>query len=214
MSCANCSDFCRVAFEAEEGLTKYVQCWECERGQTIMGIGPRYHGAELAQFPTHSEALRVWRGTPPGWYLFGGVGRGKTHLAAAICRHQASRGRTARLLSSAQLLELLKQTYDRGSQQAEQALFDLKRYEEAEVVVIDDLGAERATEWAEGELNRWIDAFWVRNAALVVTSNLDIGQLGEHIGARIASRIAGMTTPLPLAGPDRRFGPTALGIAT
>jgi len=213
VTCSNCQDFCRVAFDVGEPQTKYVPCWECERGQRIMGIGPRYHGAEVRQFPPHSEALLAWRGKAPGWYLFGGVGRGKTHLAAAIARNQASRGRSVRFLSSANLLEFIKATYDKGSERADQALYDLARYEEADVVIIDDLGAERSTEWAEGELTRWIDGFYNREAALVVTSNLDLDQLGKQLGPRIASRIAGMTMPLPLTGPDRRFQPPPFEIA-
>lgn len=211
MSCPNCQDFCRVAFDGEGGLTKYVQCWECERGQSIMGLGSRYYGAEVRQFPGQAEALLAWRGRAPGWYVFGGVGRGKTHLAAAICRHQASRGRSARFLSSARLLETIKLTFEAESR--EEARYTLKRYEEADVVVIDDLGAERATEWAETELTRWIDGFYEREAALVVTSNLDIDQLGKHLGARIASRVAGMTAPLQLTGPDRRLQPPPLELA-
>lgn len=205
MTCANCGGCCRVPFDAPDGLTKYVACWECDRGQRAMGVGPLFFGAVLAAGEVGAE-LERWPGTPPGWYLHGAVGRGKTYLASAICRHQASRGRSARFLSSARLLELIKQTFESSPTDVrEQAQYSLTRYADADVVVLDDLGAEHGTEWAESELTKWVDGFYERDAALVVTSNLDFGQLTARLGQRIASRIAGMTQPLVLGGPDRRL---------
>ncbi len=206
MTCPECHDSLRVRFDAPGGLARYVTCWECDRGQRIMGIGPRFHGAELDTCGPGGETLRKWDGRHPGWYLYGQVGRGKTYLAVAVCRHQAKRGRTVRLLSSARLLETIKATFAGNSDEVrDKARFTLECFAESDVVVLDDLGAELDTSWAESELGQWIDGFYERDAALVVTSNLRVADLVQRLGQRLGSRIIGMTEPLELTGPDRRM---------
>lgn len=206
MTCPNCGDGCRVPFGGANGPRKYVACWLCERGQRTMGIGRHFYGADLRQGGEVGAQLLVWPGTLPGHYLHGGVGRGKTYLASAVCRHQASQGRTARFLSSARLLELIKATFDSNpTEDRENASYALRHYADADVVVLDDLGAEHNTEWAEAELMKWIDGFYERETALVVTSNLTERELMERLGRRIGSRVIGMTEALELTGPDRRI---------
>jgi len=208
MSCSNCFDQIRVPFERPDGTTRYVPCWECERGQSLMGIGQHFHGAALDPASQRDRGLMAWPGTPPGWYLYGDVGRGKTYLAAAICRAKAAVGRRVRFISSKRLLDTIKLTFDDASR--EHGRYALAQLAEADIVVLDDLGVELATEWAETELTGWIDGFYERDTALVVTSNLDLGELAARLGERIASRIVGMTQAIELTGPDRRLrGPMA-----
>jgi len=203
MSCSNCGDQIRVPFEQPDGTTRYVSCWECERGQLLMGLGQHFHGAALDSGSQRDRGLLAWPGTAPGWYLYGGVGRGKTHLAAAICRARARAGLRVRMLSSKRLLDTIKLTYDDASR--EQGRYELTRLAEADIVALDDLGAELGTEWAETELFAWLDGIYQRDAALVVTSNLDLGDLAAKLGERIASRLVGMTQAIELTGPDRRM---------
>lgn len=203
MACSTCFDQVRVPFEQPDGTTRYVSCWDCERGQLLMGIGPHFHGAALDRTSQRDRGLLSWPGTPPGWYLYGDTGRGKTHLAAAICRAKAEAGLRVRFLTSKRLLDTIKLTFDDASR--EQGRYALAQLAEADIVVLDDLGAELGTEWAESELTDWVDGFYERNTALVATSNLDLGEMAAKLGERIASRIVGMAQAIELTGPDRRM---------
>jgi DNA replication protein DnaC len=202
--CTSCRNIGWLAFESPNRAARFAPCGDCETGLRVIGIPPQFHRASLSDSTSPGRQLAAWRGRMPGWLLYGGVGRGKTHLAAAICRDQAARGRSPRFLSSARLLALIKATFD--AETRPEAAARLEEYEQADVVVLDDLGAEHETDWAEAELTMWVDGFYERGAALVVTTNLTIPQLTAQLGRRIASRIVGMTLPLHLTGPDRRMG--------
>jgi DNA replication protein DnaC len=201
--CQNCRGLSWLRFDQPGGGATNAPCWECESGKQLMGLGPQFWEASLADNAQVGVRLKAWDGRLPGWYLHGETGVGKTHLAAAVCRDQASKGRTPRLLSSARLLRLIKATFDRESRP--EAAAALESLSEARLVVLDDLGAEHNTGWAEAELTLWVDGFYERGAALIVTSNLRYEGLADRLGMRIASRIIGMTRPLHLTGGDRRM---------
>ena len=73
-------------------------------------------------------------------------------------------------------------------------------------LILDDLGAERITEYAAEGLYLLIDR-WHRNCktGLIATSNLSPGELAEKIGDRIVSRLMEICPPQKLEGGDRRI---------
>ena len=85
----------------------------------------------------------------------------------------------------------------------------LKRAERYDLLALDDLGAERATDWALETLTRLIDTRTMRGLPTVITSNYRLGELrdlwGGVTGQRIASRIAGACDIAHLGGEDRRL---------
>lgn len=179
-------------------------CWKCENGMAWMGIGARFYGARLTDFPTAlTDPLRAWNQQAPGWLLSGGVGGGKTHLAAALCHHLAGLYVPTRMVKAPGLLQMIRRTYDRDT--ADDARYDLRRLDEARVLVLDDLGTERVTDWAQEQLHTLVDGWYEAGRPLVVTTNLDLEQLAAQLGDRIASRLSEMTQPLVLKAPDRRL---------
>lgn len=74
----------------------------------------------------------------------------------------------------------------------------------ADGLVIDDVGAERVSEWSSSAVYNLISQRINRRRAMVVTSNLSLDEIGRRIDPRLASRLAGLTV-LTLAGPDRRI---------
>jgi DNA replication protein DnaC len=169
-----------------------------------MGIGQRFREARLADFPAAVvEPLERWDHKAPGWLLTGGVGAGKTHLAAALCHHLAKLHVPARMVKAPGLLQMIRRTYDRDT--ADDARYDLRRLDEARVLVLDDLGTERVTDWAQEQLHTLVDGWYEAGRPLMVTTNLDLEQLAAQLGDRIASRLSEMTRPLVLKAPDRRL---------
>lgn len=154
-----------------------------------------------ADSPLGREAYRRFlagRGT----YLFGEPGRGKTYAAACCVRLAAEAGRKAKLVTVPMLLEQARAGYDGGDRLA------LERARGYELLALDDLGMERATEWTMETLSALIDHRTSRGLPTVVTSNFALGRLRDRWGGiegdRLASRLAGACERVEVKGADRR----------
>lgn len=73
------------------------------------------------------------------------------------------------------------------------------------VLVLDDLGAEKSTEWSMATLFTIINRRYENIAPTIITSNLSLDELSRHIGDRITSRIVGMCRVIEFKGKDRRI---------
>lgn len=142
-----------------------------------------------------------------GAYLWGEPGRGKTYAAAHAVRVavEGSRGSKvpAKLVSARQLLDSIRDGFSGGDRGA------LRRAETVPLLALDDLGAERPTDWAIETITGLIDARTAEGLPTIVTSNYSLGQLrglwGGMPGARIASRLGGACERIEVTGPDRRL---------
>lgn len=77
------------------------------------------------------------------------------------------------------------------------------------LLMVDDLGAAKASEWTEELTYRLVNYRYDRLLPTIFTTNLPIGELRTVLGDRVASRLAQMTDRVVLTGPDRRRQPTA-----
>lgn len=142
-----------------------------------------------------------------GAYLWGEPGRGKTYAAAHAIRVavESSRGSKlpAKLVSAKHLLDSIRDGFNGGDRDA------LRRAEAVPLLALDDLGAERTTDWAIETLGSLIDARTAEGLPTIVTSNYSLGQLrelwGGMPGARIASRLGGACERIEVTGRDRRL---------
>ena len=73
------------------------------------------------------------------------------------------------------------------------------------VLIIDDLGANKATEWVRQITYYIINEREQRMLPIVITSNFSLEEIAEQIDSRISSRIAGMCKSIKLSGKDRRL---------
>jgi DNA replication protein DnaC len=126
--------------------------------------------------------------------LAGGVGTGKTHLAAAIVQAALAQGRNALFISAIGYLEHLKSTFEKRRTDLYQEMVDhVKR---VSCLAIDDFGAEKPSEWAMERLYDVINARVERKGQTIVTTNFpNSSALMRHISSdffgarRIASRL-------------------------
>ena len=80
----------------------------------------------------------------------------------------------------------------------------LDRLAQVDLLHIDDLGAERRTEWVLEQLYSIVNTRYEEQRATLVTSNLDHEALTAQVGERIVSRLEGMCgEPLPFYGARR-----------
>ncbi|HVS29453.1 MAG TPA: ATP-binding protein [Solirubrobacteraceae bacterium] len=139
-----------------------------------------------------------------GLWFMGDVGTGKTTLAMLVSKAALDAGRSVAIYSLPRLLAEIRKTYDDGSDRTYLQLLD--RLRTVDLLHVDDVGAERTTDWVLEQLYAIINSRYEDRRAIVVTTNLDHELLREQIGARTVSRLVEMCgDPLPLFGPDRRM---------
>lgn len=80
----------------------------------------------------------------------------------------------------------------------------LERYRKLDLLMVDDLGAAKVTEFVEESTYRLVNGRYEDMRPSIFTSNLAVGDLREAVGDRIASRLAESCTRVVLDGPDRR----------
>lgn len=150
-----------------------------------------------------------------GLYFFGTVGTGKTTVASAVLmtyiieksKDSLRKGeRTRQLVAYANvpdLLDMLRRGFD-DPEIAAQGAKKLSQLASVPLVLLDDIGAERPSEWARERLLTLIGSRYDNELSTLFTSNLTIGELGEPLGARLQSRIEGMTGLMQFYGIDHR----------
>jgi DNA replication protein DnaC len=138
-----------------------------------------------------------------GLWFFGDVGTGKTSLAMLVSRKALEAGRSVAIYSVPRLLAEIKDTYDRDSGDSYMKLF--RRLCAVDLLHLDDLGAERSTEWVLEQLYSIVNERWQDSRSMVVTTNVGLDQLREQLGERTVSRLSETCgEPIPIMGPDLR----------
>ncbi len=117
--------------------------------------------------------------------LVGDVDVGKSHLAVAICRRWLARGKPARYVLVPLMLEELRSSYNREGEYERLMNFLLK----VPLLVLDDLGTQKPTEWAVEKLMQIVDYRYVNGLHLVVTTNRSLDELPGDTEHRIGSRL-------------------------
>ena len=196
-----------VSTPASEPPSK--QEWEeIERNQRLAqekeelrraGVPPRfYHSRKDSIDP------RMWElcDNEEGLFLHGPPGTGKTHLAVALLRQ---RGLPYGCFTTvATLLMELRNSFKDNAENSEWQI--INHYAKVRPLVLDDLGAEKTSEFALQSLYIIIDKRYSEMRPTIITSNLTVDEIAEKVGDRIASRIAGMSKVIELKGRDRRIG--------
>jgi DNA replication protein DnaC len=139
-----------------------------------------------------------------GLWFFGDVGTGKTSLAMLVSKAALEAGRSVAIYSVPRLLADIKDTYEDDSGRSYTDLFD--RLCEVDLLHLDDLGAEKRTEWVLEQLYSIVNERWQNERSIVVTSNLGVDELREQIGQRTVSRLEEVAgAPIPIMGRDLRI---------
>jgi DNA replication protein DnaC len=153
----------------------------------------------------YSDAIGENLDAGRGLWLYGSSGTGKTTLAMLVSRIALEAGRSVAIYSLPKLLARIRASYD--AEAGEQSYAELfERLASVDLLHIDDLGAEKQTEWVLEQLYALVNERYEAQRSLIVTTNLEEHQLEEQIGARVVSRLVEMCgDPLPLFDEDRRL---------
>ena len=137
-----------------------------------------------------------------GLWIQGSVGTGKTTLAMLVSKAALDAGRSVAIYSLPRLLNLLRE-----SMESDGGLLDLlDRLTAVDLLHIDDVGAQRTTEWVLEELYSIVNARYEDKRSIMITTNITVAdELREQITARTVSRLTEMCDQLQLLGHDHRM---------
>lgn len=140
-----------------------------------------------------------------GLLLWGDIGTGKSFLAACIANELLEKGVPVLMTNFSKILNQM------GAMYSDERYRYIASFNRFSLLIIDDLGIERNTEYALEQVYAVVDERYKAGLPLIITTNLTISQLRnpEDVAhARIYSRILEMCTPVHVPGLDRR---TAIG---
>jgi DNA replication protein DnaC len=143
-----------------------------------------------------------------GLWLFGDTGTGKTTLAMLISKAALEAGNSVAIYSLPKLLARIRRTYDTAPG-GDSYLSFFERLTSVDLLHIDDLGAEKRSDWVLEQLYALINERYEEQRSILITTNLRHDELEDQIGARTVSRLSQMCDEVELAGHDRRFGQAA-----
>jgi DNA replication protein DnaC len=231
MPCPICNDtrWKSVTVDGREGVVR-CDCWRAALVDRLMGearIPSRYLRCELDTFEhdmdSQREAYRravafveAFPVVDRGLLFYGRNGVGKTHLAVgmlkAVIRAKGARGY---FFETRELLRLVRDTYNRSVAETEMDV--LAPVLHADLLVLDDLGAERSSEWVQETLGLVVNTRYNERRPTIFTSNLldsadstDPRTFIFQLGARTRSRLMEMCDWVEIQGVDvREVGPHA-----
>ena len=137
-----------------------------------------------------------------GLMLIGPYGCGKTHLAAAILHRCAEDGTPGMFVVAPDLLAQIRSSYRTGDGRADEIVDAAKN---TPLLVLDDLGAEKASPWVQEQLYMLINHRYEHMLPTVITTNNDGAELEAELGRRTLSRLAEMTVPIKIKAGDYRM---------
>ena len=233
MSCPLCDDTGWKPVD-ENGIRRVVRCdcWRENVGRQHLSdanIPKRYQHCTLANFAAYNESLekavaearRLAEAFPVvsrGLFLEGQPGVGKTHLAVAVLKQVIqSSGARGLFYDTRDLLRVIRSTYDPSIRTTELEI--LRPVMKADLLVLDDLGAEKTSEWVEETMNLIVNTRYNERRLTIFTSNyLDIpddtdpNSLLFRIGFRMRSRLHEMCEFIEMDGADYRELPVNGGV--
>src|SRR5437763_8846344 len=233
MACALCDDTGWRPVD-DNGTRRVVrcECWRDGVGRQRLAdanIPRRYQHCTLENFAAYNESLEravaqarlVVESFPVvsrGLFLEGQPGVGKTHLGVAVLRQVIdASGARGLFYDTRDLLRIIRSTYDPTIRTTELEI--LRPVMAADLLVLDDLGAENTSEWVDGTMNLIVNTRYNARRLTIFTSNyLDIpddtdpNTLLFRIGFRMRSRLHEMCEFIQMDGADYRELPVNGGV--
>ena len=222
-SCPVCRGFGRL--ERPDGSTVPCECRAddiAKARRAAARIPERYRNCRLQNFKDlRNESLKKakavakrwveeWPAVDAGLLITGPVGVGKTHLAVAILNELVdTKGATGLFCDFSDLLDRIQASFGKGSDESQDDI--VAPYRDAGLLVLDELGARRPSDWVREVLYGLLNTRYNRGRLTILTTNFadePDGRGGEtlemRVGAPVRSRLWEMTQLVAISADDFR----------
>ncbi len=193
---------CECVVEREEAKIREAQNFakkrEIEKLFSISNLGERFSKSTFESFLDRNgsetaykvavkyvKTFKEWNGE--SLMLWGDPGNGKTHLAAAIVNELSQKGYIVVFQSVPELLQRIRSTFNSENKENETQI--MRALLECDLLILDDIGAEKTTEWVEEKLFNIIDGRYRKELPTLYTSNLEPKELKNQVGKRSYDRM-------------------------
>ncbi|AIK30130.1 istB-like ATP binding family protein [Bacillus anthracis str. Vollum] len=193
---------CECVVEREEAKIREAQNFakkrEIEKLFSISNLGERFSKSTFESFLDRNgsetaykvavkyvKTFKEWNGE--SLMLWGEPGNGKTHLAAAIVNELSKKGYIVVFQSVPELLQRIRSTFNSENKENETQI--MRALLECDLLILDDIGAEKTTEWVEEKLFNIIDGRYRKELPTLYTSNLEPKELKNQVGKRSYDRM-------------------------
>lgn len=151
--------------------------------QKVKAVGNRYAEASLVvePRPAQAKAMEQVKAKPcAGYFFYGTYGSGKTWLMAAQFDHVCVRGRNWEHVAWISDPDLADMSRNPDDLRLDRLIIDLQQTAKLWHVFIDDLGKSRMSDWVRQDLYRLVNAIYVNEHRLSLTSNYSLDQLARE----------------------------------
>jgi len=159
------------------------------------GVPPTYESYRLDNYQGNDALVKTMQAyvrTDDSLLLMGSTGVGKTHLVIGMLNEFLKTDRSAAFITVPELLLKIRATFRDNATQTEDDLAEY--YTSRTLLILDDMGAEKTTEYSISILYLIIDRRHRYGEKTIITTNLSFDEIECHLGARIASRLADSKT--------------------
>lgn len=204
VKCPICGDRGYLRYDVPVGHPSFGQVYACEcrkremahdridklrrlsnlsafSGSSFEDFDPSVHGTVHA----FEEAMSFAQDPSHRWLVLSGpVGVGKTHLAVAIAQYAIEQHTmNAYFAAVPDLMDHLRSAFAPGATEGYDERFEEIR--NAQLLVLDDLGTENATPWAQEKLYQIINHRYIERLPTVITTNVDLRKIDDRIASRM-----------------------------
>jgi DNA replication protein DnaC len=169
----------------------------------------KFNSSQTQAYNFASSLTRNYPAVERGLLLMGTVGVGKTHLAVSILKSLTERGFSCLFYEFGALLKEIQDSYNPSTQSSELKI--LAPVLDAEVLVLDEIGASKPTDWVKDTMAHIINTRYNDKKLTVFTTNYSDERrterdetLEDRIGVRLRSRLFEMCKTVVIQGEDFR----------
>ena len=165
----------------------------------IQKLPIRFKDKTIDNYNNPPQQIYQYINNPKSLLLAGNVGTGKTHLAVGLYKKLLEMDRKVKFIPSVEMLYDIRRNVTKDIDAA------INNYTKYEYLIIDDIGAEKMTDWVKEIFYLIIDRQYRDMKHIVITTNMSSEEMSSNLDYRVVSRLMEMGDVIKFNGKDNRL---------